>query len=341
MAAVDVHGHCVPRAFLDEVVALQPFGVRAEAHAGRYFVTMPGRQTLRPVAGVMLDGPERWEWLAGQGITHQVVGPWLDIQGQELPARDGTRWARLLNEALAQLVAESALSGEPSRLSAYATLHLADAGLAADELRRAVRDLGLRGAMIPATLPSGSLSEPRYDTLWAAAVDLDMPIMVHATTQSPAAELLAHYPSLNGLFARHVEASLVTAELIVSGALDRFPQLRFVAVHGGGLLPYQAGRFDNDTCHARACVNRARAPSEILASFYYDTVLMTTSAIRFLIDYAGPDRVMVGSDFGATPAERGGAPVSSAVAAAQADPAITAAILYRTAERIFGLDMHC
>ncbi len=340
MAAVDIHGHCVPRAFLDEVVALQPFGVRAEAHVGRYLVTMPGRETLRPVAGVMLDGPGRWEWMARQGLTHQIVGPWLDIQGQELPARDGVQWARLLNDALAQLAADTTPPGEPPRLSAYATLHLADAGLAADELHRAVGDLGLRGAMIPATLPSGSLSEPRYDTLWAAAVELGAPIMVHATTQSPATELLARYPSLRGLFARHVEASLVTAELIVSGVLDRFPQLRFIAVHGGGLLPYQAGRFDNHTRDARGRTDGPRDPSEILASLYYDTVLMTKTAIRFLIDYAGPDRVMAGSDFGAAPAERGGVSVSGAIVAAQAGPAVTAAILHGTAERVFGLNLH-
>jgi aminocarboxymuconate-semialdehyde decarboxylase len=123
--------------------------------------------------------------------------------------------------------------------------------------------------------------------------------------------------------------------------LDRFPQLRFVAVHGGGLLPYQAGRFDNDFCEARGKADRPRHPSEILASFYYDTVLMTKTAIRFLIDYAGPDRVMVGSDFGAAPAERGAVSVSGAVVAAQADPAVTAAILHGTAERVFGLDLHC
>lgn len=82
MPAVDVHGHCVPRAFLDVLVATEPFGVRAETRDGRYLVTMPGRQALRPIGGAMLDGPRRMSWMAGQGLTHQIVGPWLDIRAR-------------------------------------------------------------------------------------------------------------------------------------------------------------------------------------------------------------------------------------------------------------------
>jgi aminocarboxymuconate-semialdehyde decarboxylase len=338
VTAVDVHGHCVPRAFLDEVVASQPFGVGAETRDGRYLVTMPGRETLRPIGGVMLDSPHRLDWMASQGLTHQIVGPWLDIQGQELPVPGGAQWARLLNEALAETVAASAaINGSPV-LSGYATVHLADAELAAAELHRAVTDLGLRGAMIPVTLPSGSLSEPRYDAFWAAAVELDTPIMLHATTASSATELLARYPSLRGLFARQIEASLVTAELIVSGVLDRFRRLRVIAVHGGGLLPYQAGRFDDNTRGVRGASAPARLVSEIVASFYYDTVLMTDSAIRFLIEYAGPERVMVGSDFGATATARDDAPVTDPVVAARLAPTVTAAVLHGTAERVFRLN---
>lgn len=328
--AIDVHGHCVPRAFLDEVVRSAPFGVQAEAADGKYYLTFPGQKRLRPVAGVMLDTADRGPWLAEQELAHQVVAPWLDVHGQELPAADGARWVRLLNDAVAESVSEPA-----RRLSGHATLHLADADAAAEELRRAVRQLGLRSAMIPASLPGGGrLGEPRFDALWAAAVELDVPIVLHPATNAPANDLLARYPTLNALFARQVDATLTTAELVVAGVFDRFPALRLVVVHGGGFLPYQVGRFDRDM---KGGGESRRLPSDVARSLYYDTVLMSAAAVRFLLDFAGPEQVLIGSDFGAAQTERAGVRVTAATREATADPAALQAVLDGNATRLFGL----
>lgn len=336
--AIDVHGHAVPRAFLDEVVRSRPFGVEAEVAEDKYFVTFPGQKRLRPVAGVMLDTADRSGWFAEQEVSHQVVAPWLDLQGQELSAAEGGRWVRLLNDAVAESVAD------PARpLSGHATLHLADADAAAEELRRAVRELGMRSAMLPSSLPSGRLSEPRFDALWAAAVELDVPVVLHPATNAPVNdELLALYPSLNALFARQVDITMAAAGLIMAGVFDRFPDLRLVMVHGGGLLPYQVGRFDRD---AKGAGHRdgkmdgqiQRLPSEIAKKVYYDTVLMRTESVRFLIDYAGPGQVLVGSDFGAAARERSGVRLTSAVREASSDPAVVSAVLDGNASRLLKL----
>jgi hypothetical protein len=81
--AIDIHGHSVPRAFLDEVVRTGSFGVRAEVADGKYYVTFPGHKPLRPVAGVMLDSTDRGGWLAEQQVPsgrralagHRRAGP--------------------------------------------------------------------------------------------------------------------------------------------------------------------------------------------------------------------------------------------------------------------------
>jgi aminocarboxymuconate-semialdehyde decarboxylase len=327
--AIDVHGHCVPQAFLDEVMRTAPFGVHAELADGQYVVTFPGHKPLRPVAGVMLDTADRTAWFAGHQVTHQVVAPWLDIHGEHLPPADGGRWVRLLNDAVAESVADPA-----RRLSAHATLHLADPDAAAAELSRAVRDLGMRSAMVPTSLPGVRLSDPGFDALWAAAVDLDVPIVLHPTTKAPVNELMARYPTLNSLFGRQVDSTLTTAELIVAGVFDRFPALRLVVVHGGGFLPYQAARFDRD---ATGRQDSRRLPSEIVRSLYYDTVLLSAAAVRFLYDYAGPGQVLLGSDFGATRADRGGARLTAAVREASADVATLRAVLAGNARRLFRL----
>jgi aminocarboxymuconate-semialdehyde decarboxylase len=336
--AVDVHGHCVPRAFLDEVVRTAPFGVQAEAADGKYFVTFPGQKRLRPIAGMMLDAADRDPWFAAQAVSHQVVAPWLDIHGQELPPADGARWVELLNDAVAESVSDRA-----RRMSGHATLHLGDAEAAAGELRRAVGELGLRSAMIPSSLPGTRLSEPRFDALWAAAVELDVPIVLHPETTAPVnGDLQALYPSLNALFARQVDITMAAADLIMAGVFDRFPALRLVMVHGGGLLPYQVGRFDRDAKGAghrdgQMSGELQRLPSEIAKTFYYDTVLMRAESVRFLLDYAGPGQVLIGSDFGAAAAERSGLELTAAVRAASAGPAVLRAVLADNASRILKL----
>ncbi|MGI5129864.1 amidohydrolase family protein [Pseudonocardia sp. CA-107938] len=325
MKAIDVHGHCVPRVFLSEIAGTRAFGTAVEQVGGSWIVQLPGAPALRPIAGVMLDGPERIDWMADQGLAHQIVAPWLDVQGQELPAPLGRDWAALLNDALATSVGDS-----DGLLSAHATVHLGDAEAAATELRRAVTQLGMRGVMIPCSPPGVPLSDPARDPLWAAATDLGTPVVLHATTSSGAAGLLAGHPALRGLYARNIETTLVTAELLVTGVLDRFPDLRLVAVHGGGMLPYQAGRFAQD--HPR---RGERPVPELLRALYYDTVLMTAPALRFLHQVVGPNRIMLGSDFGATARERAGVRVAAAVEESAGSPAELEAVLAGTARSVF------
>jgi aminocarboxymuconate-semialdehyde decarboxylase len=326
--AVDVHGHCVPRAFLDEVVRAQPYGVHGELADDRYVLTFPGQQPLRPVAGVMLDTTDRGDWFAKQDIHHQVVAPWLDVHGQDLPAADGAAWVRLLNDAMAESVADGSRN-----LSAHATLHLADPDAAAAELRRAVERLGMRSAMIPAAQPVGRLSDPAFDALWSVATELDAPIVLHPPTKAPSNDLMARFPALHGLFGRQIDSTLTTAELVMTGVFDRFPALRLVVVHGGGFLPYQAARFDRD---AKGDTGR-RLPSDVVRSLYYDTVLLSSAAVRFLYDYAGAERVLIGSDFGAAPKERAGVQVTAAVREAGGDAGTTAAVLAGNARALFGV----
>lgn len=327
-SAIDVHGHCVPRAFLDEVVRSKPYGVHGELADDRYVLTFPGEQPLRPVAGVMLDTTDRSDWLAKQDVYHQVVAPWLDVHGQELPAAAGTAWVRLLNDAMAESVAN-----RDRNLSAHATLHLADPEAAATELRRAVEELGMRSAMIPAAQPVGRLSDPGFDALWSVATELDVPIVLHPPTTAPSNDLMARFPALKGLFGRQIDSTLTTAELVMTGVFDRFPGLRLVVVHGGGFLPYQAARFDRD---AKGGPADRRLPSDVVRSLYYDTVLLSSAAVRFLYDYVGAGRLLIGSDFGAAPQERAGVQVTAAVREAGDDDA-TGAVLAGNARALFGV----
>ena len=89
------------------------------------------------------------------------------------------------------------------------------------------------------------------------------------------------------------------AGLILSGVLERFPDLRLCVVHGGGFAPYQIGRLDKGFREKPGLVgaNITQAPSEYLKEIYVDTVVHDPAALGYLIHYLGPERILLGTDY--------------------------------------------
>lgn len=287
---IDVHGHGVPRAFVEEVARTGRAGVTVAAEDGRYRLQFPGEKPLRPVAGIMMEYAGRHEWLDRHAVSTQVVAPWLDVHGQQLPSGDGPDWVRLLNDTMAAAVAEAA-----GRLRAHATLYLADPAAAARELERAHTELGMRSCMIPVSVGEEYIDGDLLSPLWEAAAGLGAPVVLHPPTEAPSSPLFSRFPKLRAL-GRVIDTTVAAAGLITSGVLDRFPGLQLVLVHGGGFLPYQAGRLDSSFEP-----DGPPLPSDYVRRLNFDTTLMMPAALRMLVDFVGAERVMVGSDYAATP----------------------------------------
>ena len=324
---IDIHAHGVPEGFLQEMASSRLAGVEIDASDGRYVVTFPGGRPLRPCAGIMLQFQERLGWLDRQGMRSQLLAPWLDVHGQELPAGDGQVWVRRLNDAMAEAV-------EPcqGRLRPHATLHMAEPEAAARELERTSRDLGMTTCMIPTNFPGGHLAEARYDALWEAAQSLGIPVVLHPPTVAPSACLFGgDMPDFRGLYGRLIDTTLTAARLIVAGVFNRFPDLQLVLVHGGGFLPYQTGRFEREFGEKV----EGPSPTDQVRRFHYDTTLMSGPAIGMLVELVGAGRVMIGSDYAAAPVERGGGLLTDGLNAAGLDATARRAILCENAERLF------
>jgi aminocarboxymuconate-semialdehyde decarboxylase len=86
---------------------------------------------------------------------------------------------------------------------------------------------------------------------------------------------------------------------MVAGLFDRYPDLTMCMVHGGGALPYQVGRMQRgyEGVPHVAATNMESSPLDVFAKLYFDTVLFTAPSLRFLIDFAGVDHVVLGSDY--------------------------------------------
>ena len=126
------------------------------------------------------------------------------------------------------------------------------------------------------------------------------------------------------------------ATLVSGGVMDACPDLKIVLGHGGGYTCYGIGRMDHGwKVRSEARVNISQPPSAYLRRFYYDCIVYTEPALRFLIDTVGADRVVFGTDWPYDMALDW--PVSWILAMESLSQAEKEAILWRNLERLLGI----
>lgn len=310
MPVIDVHTHFVPDFVLD--VLLDGSGKYGITGGGGYLETPAGRlplhyQEMQSARAKITAMNER-----GVDVSMVSLTPHLFIYSDE---HDAVGFTRRANDSLAAFVAES------DRLYGIAALPLGNPLEAAAELQRAVTGLNFVGGIIGTGLSSEHpLDVMRLDPLFEAAAALDVPLMVHpfycGLVTSP--ELF-----LNNSLGVPFDTAWAVGRLIASGTLDRHPRLKLVMPHGGGALPYLFGRMEN-AWHRRPELREAaqRPPSAYKNQFWYDSIVHSEEALRFLASFAGADRVLLGTD---SPYLTGDFTPRSSFAAAGLDPELAAA----------------
>ena len=237
------------------------------------------------------DLERRLEDMAAAKVDVQVLSvcPQTFVYAQ--PAAVAAAFARIQNEQLAQLA-----KSRPDRFLAIATLPMQAPMQAADELRHAVRVLGLRGAQIGSNIAGKNLDDPELEPVWAAAAELGAFILLHPINVAGADRLRSYY--LTNLIGNPLDTTIAAASLVFGGVLERHPTLKICLAHGGGFVPYQAGRFVHGW-HVRAEPKSklAKPPTESLKRFYFDTIVHSKEALAFLVGNAGAERVLLGSDY--------------------------------------------
>ena len=288
---IDAHVHFLsPHALDGARTAPDRCGVRVLDDGPRPRLVVGNEPPTRPLLEPLYTLERHLAFLAGQRIDAAVFGPLMDVAGYSLPSPQAAAWSRVQNEGLAASLGEAG-----GRHRGLATVPLQDPKLAADELRFAVRHLGLRGAMIDPNALGRPLGDRAFDPFWAVAAELAAPVVLHPFLLEAVERFGPHY--LHNLVGYPFETTLAAGSLILGGTLDRFPALDVVLVHGGGFLPYHIGRFDRaHTTREEARADGAGRPSDYLRRFHYDTLVQLPRALGYLVDLVGADRVLLGSD---------------------------------------------
>jgi aminocarboxymuconate-semialdehyde decarboxylase len=199
--------------------------------------------------------------------------------------------ATLQNEEIAGVIHK-----HPKRFIGLGTVPLQAPKAAAEELRRAMTKLGLRGAMIGSNANGLNLDDPTFEPFWAAAEELGAFIFIHPHAVAGGERLGSYY--LRNFVGLPFETTIAAASLVFGGVFERHPGLKVCLSHGGGFVPYQLGRFQHGfEVRSEARVKLSRPLSESLGRLYYDTIVHSAPTLDHLIDTVGPERVLLGSDY--------------------------------------------
>jgi aminocarboxymuconate-semialdehyde decarboxylase len=289
----DLHAHFVAPALIDAVRAdAGAHGVDLSSdERQRTWLRSAGRSTNSPIPAGLSDVAARLQWMDANGIGTQLLSGWMDFSAYNLDSADARWFTRAQNETLAAIVRT-----HPERFFGAAAVPLQDARAAAIELEYAVTQLGARAVQIGASVEGKTLDDRSFDPFWEAASGLGVPIVIHPVDAGGAAHDKRYFMHIT--YGNPAATTAAAAALILSGTLERFPRLRFLLVHGGGFLPYQFSRFERSYTAAPSNFrpNIPHPPSHYLDRFTFDTMIHDADALRLLAAFAGPKRVVFGSD---------------------------------------------
>lgn len=294
---VDIHSHIFPDGVENAAGESGPEIVRdasgAEAiRVGSYRLTFTaGSARMRDPQARIKHMDDHSIDILGVTIMPMCYLYWLD------PAV-GVPYARSTNDAMAAYCAYS------DRLFFIPTLPLQDIDASVKEWERAV-SMGGRGVNIASEACGRPLGDRYFWPVYQKAVELDMPIFIHpypVGQDGDPGNRGPDDPSFNwssgGLMLwlagyLHQE-TLALASLMLNGVFDKFPALKVCISHGGGAIPFHLGRFEY--ARLRRGLNAAQPLRTYLPNIYFDTVVHEVEARQYLVKFAGPDNVVIGSN---------------------------------------------
>ncbi len=223
----------------------------------------------RPLGEQLLDlGDGRLRAMDEAGIDLQVISHFPNGP-QNLPPDRAPAMARAVNELVARTVA-----GHPDRFAGFASLPLTAPDEACRELERAVRELGLKGAIMHGRAAGVPLDDKRFWGVFEQAQALDVPLYLHPDV-SPAPVVDAwfkDYPALIGPgWSYTLETANQAMRLMLCGVLDACPRLKFIVGHMGESLPFSIVRSD-------AQINRRAQLKRPLVDYFTGHFWITTAA---------------------------------------------------------------
>jgi aminocarboxymuconate-semialdehyde decarboxylase len=254
-------------------------------------------ENVRFVDAPFSDLQRRLELMARLGIDHQVLSPNPLTYFYRQSATDGLAFCRANNDEMGAAVASN-----PARFSGFAQLPLQDPAIAVDELRRAVGTLGLVGSYIGSDIGGRALTDPAFEAVWAAHEALRVPCVVHPAPRdaelAPGDVPQMRQWDLDLVVGFAADETMVVAQFVFGGMLDRHPQFQLHVPHAGGNAPWLKGRFEMALAKrpwAKGLLSRPL--DEIWKQMTFDCLIKSGHNMEMLVKAEGADRILLGTNF--------------------------------------------
>ena len=289
MPVIDVHAHCIPadfRTWLEERGADVGVGLQ-DTTRGRGAIFGDRETAGMPDTATPLD--RRLSEMDRMGIDIQVLAGWIDLTGYELEGAKAITYCQAHNDFLA-----ADADTNRDRFLPIGNVPLQDPQAAVAELDRCLSDLNMVGVEIATTVRGSALDQAGLDPFWEAAQDRGAFILLHPMTPLVGVDLGRYF--MSNLIGRPAESTITLGGLILSGVFERYPNLKFCTVHGGGFAPFQMGRLDKGA-ELGFAGEISRAPSDYLKDLYVDTVVHSVVALEYLLKVFGSKKIMLGTDY--------------------------------------------
>jgi aminocarboxymuconate-semialdehyde decarboxylase len=279
--AWDVHAHVIP----PSVVAAArsgSFGLRID---GGRLVIGGSQLPLAPLT----DRAALVDWLDARRLAGAILSVPPALYRYDLAAADAVGWVQLVNEGLREVVRAA-----PGRLRVLASLPLQIPSRAAALIEGLEGDVWA-GVAIGSSVGERALDDPALGPVFAAA-DRAAHFIFVRPVEAPDPRLDHYY--LGNLLGNPYETSLAAACLIFSGMVERYPNIRFCLAHAGGAAPFLIGRWQQGYATERQGIAPlALPPVRALRRLWFDSITHGDAALALLVDVAGADRVLLGSDY--------------------------------------------
>jgi predicted TIM-barrel fold metal-dependent hydrolase len=271
-AIIDVHAHYQP-------IALNSF-------MGRF-----GKATVIPEVP-WTDTPEhiaeRVRMMEGAGVRMQILSPGTAHYFEDRAS--SCEAAQIINDSFVQLIERL-----PAKFAAYISLPLPHIEASLRELERAAKMRGMVGVTLHCSIIDKSVAAAEFDPIYEELNRRGTILFLHPCRNGICSALINDYQLAESV-GTSVEDSLAVVHMLIRRIPQRFPDIRIIVPHLGGILPMLLERLDNQL--PKVHQDLREAPSITARRFWYDTVSHGSSAaLRCACEALGSERLLPGSDY--------------------------------------------
>jgi aminocarboxymuconate-semialdehyde decarboxylase len=291
---VDVHNHWYPPEYLEYLTTRSEPPYAKQTGETSYLC-----YAARDVIVAHIDRPGHYDLdariadLDKAGMDTQVMS--ITIPGPELlPEDEGIYWAKKINDAYA-----GAARDYPGRFYAMAALPYQVPDEAVKELERCKTELGVKGVQVFSNIKGEPLFLDKYDTLFAQMEEWDLPFLLHPTVPWTS-ELMDMLRIPYQLYGYTIDTSVSMISLIFHGLFDKYPNLKAIHAHLGGVVPHLVRRLQDSWKGYRKewDLELDEAPDvQYQKHVWPDMTSFYKPAMKATLEWVGPTHMVIGTDY--------------------------------------------